>query len=194
MTKKKIGTVNYRRKRTEKTDYNKRLSLLKSKTPRLVVRKTNKNIIAQIVEYSSKGDKVLSMCNSSELEKFGWKMSKSNMSSAYLTGLLLSKKTSVKKANLDIGLQTPVPGSKIFSVLKGCIDGGLNVPYKDIVIPNEDRIKGKHISSYAKLLKKNDSEKFKKIFTKHLQSKMNIEEYEQLFEKTKQKILAGNKK
>ena len=51
--------VPFRRRREGKTDYRKRLKLLLSRKPRLVVRKSLNNIIAQIVEYDEKGDRVV---------------------------------------------------------------------------------------------------------------------------------------
>ena len=44
-----------------------------SQKPRLVVRKGSKKIIAQIVEYSEKGDSVKCGATSSELKKMGWR-------------------------------------------------------------------------------------------------------------------------
>ena len=49
-----------RRRRLEsKTDYKSRLALLKSEKPRLVVRKTNRYIIVQIVSSEIAQDKIL---------------------------------------------------------------------------------------------------------------------------------------
>ena len=39
------------------TDYNQRLRLLKSNLTRVVVRRSNKNILVQFVNYNDKGDK-----------------------------------------------------------------------------------------------------------------------------------------
>ena len=59
MVSRKPRTVPYRRKRENKTNYLKRLKLLISRKGRLVVRFTNKRVLAQLVEFTSKGDKVL---------------------------------------------------------------------------------------------------------------------------------------
>ena len=56
--KKKQRKIDKRRRREHKTNYTKRLILLKGKVPRLVVRKTNKYIILQIIESSHAQDKV----------------------------------------------------------------------------------------------------------------------------------------
>ena len=50
-----IYTVQFRRKREGATNYRKRLKILASNKPRLVVRKSLKNIHASIIEYDKKG-------------------------------------------------------------------------------------------------------------------------------------------
>ena len=145
MSKNKIPQITYRRKREQKTDYKKRLALLKSKTPRIVIRKFNKNLVAQIVAYSEEGDKVTSFAHSKELEKYGWKNSKTNLPAAYLLGVLLSKKSKTKEAILDTGLHTPTKGSRIFAFVKGCVDGGMKVPHSEEALPSAERLSGKHI-------------------------------------------------
>lgn len=161
MSNNKIPRVQYRRKREQKTDYKKRLALLKGKTSRLVVRKFNKNIVAQIISYSDKGDKVEAFAHSKELEKYGWKNSKTNVPASYLVGLLLSKKSKIKNAVLDTGLQTPTKGSKIFACVKGCVEGGLAIAHSEEALPSKERISGKHIQK--KDVEKNFNETKEKI-------------------------------
>ena len=137
--------IPFKRKREHKTNYRKRLLLLKSKIPRLIVRVSNKNIYLQLVEYSESGDKIITSVNTKDLEKLGWKHSRNNIPSAYLVGLLLAKKTNIKKAVLDIGLQKNTPNGRIYASVKGIIDGGIKVPCKEIVFPSEERISGAHL-------------------------------------------------
>ena len=128
MARHKLSRISYRRKREGKTDYKKRLKLLKSKKLRLVVRKTNKHIIAQIVQYTPDGDRIVIGLSSKSLEKLGWNFGEKNIPAAYLTGLLIGKKAldaKKQEAILDLGLQTPIHGSKIFAVAKGAQDAGL---------------------------------------------------------------------
>ncbi|MFC1648994.1 50S ribosomal protein L18 [Nanoarchaeota archaeon] len=136
----------YKRRRQSKTNYKKRLELLKSGKPRLVVRRTNTRLIAQVVKYDDKGDKVLVTVTSSELKDLGWKGSLKSIPAAYLTGRLLAKKANVKEAILDIGLHTPVKGSRIFAVAKGALDGGLRLPVGENIFPSQERIEGQHIN------------------------------------------------
>ena len=157
-------TARLKRKRLGKTDYRKRLKLLLSNKPRVVVRKSLKNISAQIVEYAEKGDRVILSSHSSELKKYGWANNKGNVPAAYLVGLLLGQKAnkkSVKNLVLDIGLQKSVKGSRIYSLLKGCIDAGLSLPYSKEILPSEDRINGKHINNF-------DNSKFEEVKNKIL--------------------------
>jgi large subunit ribosomal protein L18 len=181
----KVFTVPFRRKREGKTDYRKRLILLKSKLPRVVVRKSNKNMIVQLVEYAENGDKVLFTVSSSQLKKYGWEMNTGNMPSAYLTGLLLGKKANGKQAILDLGLQAPIRGSRLYAALKGAIDGGVEIASSEENLPSEDRIKGKHISSYAKQL----NAEYEKIFSAYSKNKHDAKKFEEYFEKTKENIL-----
>ena len=69
--KSKRYRVMFRRKKEGRTNYKKRLTILLSNRLRLVVRKSLKNIQANIVDYDPKGDKIILSAHSSELEKFG---------------------------------------------------------------------------------------------------------------------------
>lgn len=152
--KKKTICLPYRRKREGKTNYKKRLKLLLSGKPRLVIRPSLKNVTAQIIEYNPKGDQTIASAHSRELAKFEWKFSTGNVTTAYLTGLLLGKKAlkkKIKEAILDIGLRTPIKGSKVFACLKGVVDAGVSVPVSEEILPSPERISGKHIADYRKL-------------------------------------------
>jgi large subunit ribosomal protein L18 len=146
-----MRSLGFKRKREGKTDYRRRLKLLQANKPRLVVRKSLKNILAQVVEYGASGDKIVVSCHSGELNKYGWKGSKSNIPAGYLIGLLIGSKAKNKNISfmiLDIGLQKSVPGGRIYSVLRGCIDAGISIPHSDNVLPGEDRVRGKHIKGF----------------------------------------------
>jgi large subunit ribosomal protein L18 len=154
-------SVRFRRKRSQKTDYKKRLNLLKSRQTRLVVRKTNKNIICQLVEYTEDGDRITAHANSQELKKLGWNHSTSNTPSAYLTGLLCGvkgKKKGVQKAILDTGLLPIINGSKIFAAQKGLIDASIECPADDKIFPSGERISGKTIAGYNEKSKDMESD------------------------------------
>jgi len=140
--------IPHRRRREKKTNYNRRLKLLKSGEYRLVVRKSNNLIRGQIIKYEKSGDKTILSSKSSDLSNLGWKGHSGNVSAAYLTGLLLGRKASnkkIKKAIFDIGLQESTKGNRIFAFLKGFLDSGINVPHSTDMFPDEERIKGKHM-------------------------------------------------
>lgn len=135
--------VPFRRRREGKTDFRCRLRLLRSHLPRAVVRRTLTKVMVQFIEYSPVGDKVVAQATSAELKKFGWDKSQTNLTSAYLTGVLAAKRAKSKKiseAVLDIGLQTPTKGSRVFASLKGILDGGVDVPHGEDVLPETERL------------------------------------------------------
>lgn len=151
----KIGkqyTLPYKRRRQVRTDYRKRLSLIKSEKPRIVVRRMLNNISVQIITYHANGDQTIAATHSRELLKHGWKAHRGNIPSAYLTGLLAglkAKKAGVTAAVLDIGLAGAIKGSALFAALKGIIDAGISVPHNPEILPSDDRIQGKTIMAYA---------------------------------------------
>lgn len=137
--------VALRRRRQGRTDYRHRLGLLKSRQARVVVRKTNNNVIVQFIEYDETGDKIVASATALETRKFGYTGHTGNTTAAYLAGLLAgvrAKKAGVESAVLDIGLQAPVPGSRIFAGLAGALEAGVQIPHGESVIPSEDRISG----------------------------------------------------
>jgi len=143
--------VRYRRKRQQKTDYKRRLNLLKSEKTRFVVRPSNKNILTQLVDYKEDGDNVQVTVSSKTLKKLGWNHSCSNTSAAYLTGLLCGvkgKPKGIDSAILDTGLFPQVKGSKIYAALKGLKDAGIDSPANEGIFPSPERINGKIIASY----------------------------------------------
>ncbi len=154
MGRDKRTKVEYRRKRTNYTDYKRRLALLKSGKHRLVVRRSMRYLRAQLIDYSPAGDKVLLTVSSRELAKMGWKYSCKSIPAAYLTGKLFAKRAKASgltdEAIVDIGSFVSKRGSRLYALVKGAIDGGLNVPVSDEVLPSEERIKGEHITHIMK--------------------------------------------
>lgn len=141
--------VSKRRRIESKTNYRKRLVLLKGKSPRLVVRKTNRYIILQIIESKNAQDKIISSVNSSELLEHGWPSemagSLKSVSAAYLSGLLLGKKAGKLKERLilDTGLIPSTKGSKVYAAVKGIADSGIEINYDAKMIPSKERLEGK---------------------------------------------------
>ena len=138
--------VPFRRRREGKTDYRRRLALLKSGETRLVVRRTNTNVIVQFVDWAPDHDEVKATAVAMELKKMGWNGSAKNTPAAYLTGLLAGKRAvaaGVATAVLDIGRQVPSTGSRVFAVLKGVLDAGIEVAHGgEELYPAEERLNG----------------------------------------------------
>jgi large subunit ribosomal protein L18 len=179
--------VPYRRRREGKTNYRKRLKLLLSRKPRLVVRITNRRVIAQIIEYHPDGDRVLVGVDSTMLARdYGWKGDLNNTPAAYLTGLLVAKKAlekGIKEAILDIGLHTPTRGGRVFAVLRGAVEAGLEIPHSPEVLPDDSRIRGEHIAQYYEMRPE--------LFSEYEKRGLKPSDLPQHVDEVKEKILAG---
>jgi len=189
--------VAFRRRREGKTDYQLRRGLVLSRLPRLVVRGSLRNVTVQVVKAEVNGDKVIASANSGELtKKYGWLGDTGNISTAYLTGLLCGFKAfsqGVKEAVLDIGLQCPSKGSRIFSALKGALDAGLTIPFNKEKLPDEKRITGQHIVEHAKHLFSRP-EAYQKQFSGQLARGLKPEEINAHFTQVKEKIISSFEK
>ena len=137
-----------------RTNYRNRLKLLKSGLPRLVVRKTNSQVIAQIVKYDEKSDRTIASAHGTDLKKFGWTLSSKNSSAAYLVGYLVGKRCGEKEAILDKGNSTLKKDSYIYYAMKGAKDAGIDVHAENLPI-TEGRLYGDHISNYFQARKGN---------------------------------------
>jgi len=140
-----------RRRREALTNYRARLKLVKSGLPRLVLRRTTRYIIIQLVRSRYGGDECLLTLTSKELARFGWRSSFKSVPAAYLTGLLAGRRIvarGVDRAILDLGLQRRVHGSRLFAAAKGLVESGLELPCGEEVFPSDDRLRGEHIRAY----------------------------------------------
>ena len=186
-------TVLPRRKREGKTDCHKRLGLLKAGIPRLVVRKSLKNILVQIIQYEPTGDRILVSAHSNELKRFGWLLHRGNTTAAYLVGVLIgekAKKAKVKEAILDLGLQPSIKGACLYAVVKGSLDAGLKVPCDPVILPKEERLQGKHVETYAKALVA-DKSAYQRQFSAYLKQGINPMDLSKHIQDVKSKIMKG---
>ena len=181
-----------RRRAEGKTNYHKRLRLLKSRKIRCVVRVSGNHVIVQIIQSKMGGDQVLVSAHSKELKKkYAWKANTGNLPAAYLTGYLAGKranKANVEEAILDLGLF--YHKNRVLAAAKGAIDGGLDIPHRDRFFPEgiEDRVNGMHIENYAKELKKNDPERFEATFSGYKKNKVDPAKISQLVSSTMKNI------
>lgn len=114
---------------------------------------------------------------------------------------------------LDIGLRKPTVGNRVFGVMKGATDGGLNIPHSVKKFPgfvkgetkkanqynaevHRDRIYGVHIDEYMEKLKKDDENAYNKQFSKWNKSlgDAGVESVEDLMEKVFSSIKTNFKK
>lgn len=183
-----------------------------SRKYRLVVRRTNAKFISQIIFSTMTGDRVLCSAESSELRAMGLTAGMTNYSGAYCTGLLLARRLLKQvglsdmykgndkidgdyynvsehledkrpfKALLDVGIQRTTTGARLFGVLKGACDGGINVPHNYKRFPGYSKAKVEVIAN--KRGKTVDSEKTEasysaathkdRIFGAHVTKYMNL--------------------
>ncbi|MBI5148398.1 50S ribosomal protein L18 [Candidatus Pacearchaeota archaeon] len=142
--------IKYKRRRKNKTDYSARFILLKSKLPRIVIRKTNRYIIIQLVESKEAQDYVIQTTTSKDLVKHGWNESIAgslkSIPAAYLTGFLLAKRLKdIKRAIIDLGLQRSTKGNRLYATIKGLIDGGVQIQCDEKMFPDVVRLHGRHM-------------------------------------------------
>jgi large subunit ribosomal protein L5e len=236
-----------RRRREGKTDYYARKRLIiqaknKYNTPkyRLVVRITNRQIIAQIVAAEIIGDRVVCVASSAELPRYGVECGLTNYPAAYCTGLLCARRLLTKygladmyKGNvevtgeiktcegedkqvhyvtevgekrpfrcyLDVGLRRTTTGARIFAVLKGCNDGGVDIPHNEKRFygyskqeksydaeANKNKIFGQPIAEYMKDLKENNDELYQKQFSRYIKNGISGDMLEDIYKKAHKAI------
>ena len=175
-----------RRRNEGKTDYHKRLKLLKSRKLRVTVRASNDHMRVQIIQSKFGGDKVIISAFSKELtSKFAWNANTGNIPAAYLTGYLAGVRAKAKNIqNVIFDLGVFYHRNRVLAACKGIVDSGINVPYREEFFPENlgDRIKGTHIEEYAKNLKSNEPEKYEQIFSRYINKKnVNPQRINQLF-------------
>ena len=84
---------------------------------------------------------------------------------------------------LDVGLRRTTTGARLFAALKGCNDGGLDIPHKNTRFygysreeksydaeAHRDKIFGKPIAEYMNSLKEEDSEMYEKQFSRYIKN------------------------
>ncbi|MBD3253944.1 MAG: 50S ribosomal protein L18 [Candidatus Lokiarchaeota archaeon] len=185
--------IPFRRRKQGKTNYHKRLDLLKSGKLRLIIRTSNKHTIVQFIKSQKGGDKILVSAYSDELtKKFGYKANTGNIPAAYMTGYLAAlraKKANIEDVILDLGSFNK--RNRVLAAFKGVLDGGIEIPHREEFFPEglEERIDGSHIENYAKTVKKNDPERFQKLFSGYLKkNKIDPLKISQIVSSTKKQI------
>lgn len=156
--------VPYKRRLKTRTDYEARRDMLAGNVPRLVVRKSNRYVVVQLVVSENAQDKVVATTSSKELSKYGFAESYSmkNLAAAYLAGFLTASKVKNDhpEAVLDIGMLKSTKGNRLYAALKGAVDGGLEIPHSEEILPSMEEIQSKTKGDINKISDK-IKEKFK---------------------------------
>ena len=176
----------FKRQKSGKTDYRKRLKALLSRKTRFTVRRALNTIRVQATNYNEKGDNVVASAVSTELRKLGWKGHTGNLPAAYLTGALCAKKAlekGIKDGVLDIGYATPVKNSAVFAAARGIIDGGVAMPAG--IEMDASQYNGQRIAEYAKTLEK---EAYSKQFSAYVKNGFKPEDLPKNFEEVAKKL------
>lgn len=184
--------VPFRRRREGKTNYHRRLILVRSRRNRLVIRCSLKHTIVQVSESHVKGDKVLAVATTKHLSKnYGWNYNTGNLPASYLAGYLCglrAKKAGVEDAILDVGIL--VHDNRVKAAFKGFLDAGIKIPYDQKWFGKslDERITGKHIAEYAKYLSSKKPNEYKQIFAETLKNKADPTKYVEEVKKIKDAI------
>lgn len=141
-----------RRRKENKTDYLKRIKLLKSGTPRVIFRRTNRYVAVQYITSKQSQDKIKFGITSKKLIEYGWpeefKGSLKSIPASYLLGLLAGKRITKEKLEtpiVDSGMFRMIHKNRIYSFLKGLIDSGIEIKCKEETFPSKDKINGKNL-------------------------------------------------
>lgn len=97
---------------------------------------------------------------------------------------------------LDVGIQTTTTGNRVFGVLKGASDGGLDIPQSEKRFPGYDRdgkrydadshkerIMGEHVAEYINYLVEEDHEAYERQFANYIKHGVSGDDYEEVLEK-----------
>lgn len=185
----------YRRRRSGATDYRARRRAISSRGTLLAVRISTKNVSAQFLKPTVKGDLVISSANSHALKKLGWKGSMKSIPACYLLGLWAgkeAKKKGVEKAFLYNGPVPFVRGTRIPAFVKGVVDAGVDIPLSEEVVPPEGVLKGEAIAKYANDLANKDRPLYEKRFSALLKAGFKPESYADDYAKVKSAIMGAS--
>lgn len=184
-----------KRRREGKTDYRKRRGIILGRKPFLTVHVSNRYIYGQVMKPSTNGD--IALCSSSSrnlAKKYGWKGSAKNLPSAYLSGYMLGKQAHEKNVGEAVaysGVSRFVHGSRISAFIAGAKDAGLQVEFDEEIIPEKERISGKHIADYAKELEAENAAEYRQFFSKLLAKGLKPTDYPAHFEEVQSIIGAA---
>jgi len=105
------------------------------------------------------------------------------------------------RAHLDVGLARTTTGAKVFAVMKGAVDGGIDCPHSEKRFPGydaetgefnhdvlRDHIFGKHVADYMRKLLEEDEEAYKRQFGHYVKEGITADELEDIYRNAHEKI------
>lgn len=110
------------------------------------------------------------------------------------------------KVILDVGMIRTIPGSRVFGVLKGAVDGGLHIPHTIKKFPGAEepeerkmewnydagahleRILGTHVVEYMQDLQEEDPERYKVQFSSYIEESIEPDDVEDMYKNCHAKI------
>jgi len=189
--------------------------------------------VCQVAYSKIGGDYILCAAYAHELPRYGVTVGLTNYAASYCVGLLCARRllsklgladkyvgqTEVNGQDyyveaasdgpnpfyclLDVGLARTSTGAKLFSVLKGATDGGLEVPHGESRFVGYDSeakelkaetlrkyLFGGHVADYMRLLADENDEKYKKLFSRYVAKGITADGLEALYKKAHAAIRA----
>ncbi len=123
-----------------------------SKRPRVVVRKSGRDLTIQLVQHGAAGDTTIAAARALDLRNLGYKGGTGNIPAAYLTGFLFANRARAagySNGVLDMGLNANSRGSRIYAAVMGALEGGFDIPFDRKPLPAPERTRGEHIAAFA---------------------------------------------
>ena len=107
------------------------------------------------------------------------------------------------KAILDTGLTRTTTGARVFGVMKGVVDGGVNVPHSETRFPGYDkesetlngevhreRIFGLHVAKYMEKLQQEDPARYQAHFSRYVAKGITADKLEGMYREAHAEIRA----
>lgn len=113
----------------------------------------------------------------------------------------LEKGPGAFRAHLDVGLARTTTGAKVFAVMKGAVDGGIDCPHSEKRFPGfdeeskdfnasvlRDHIMGIHVANYMRQLLDEDEDAYKRQFSRYIKLGITADDMEDMYKNAHQKI------
>ncbi|CAG0889906.1 unnamed protein product [Cyprideis torosa] len=105
------------------------------------------------------------------------------------------------RCHLDVGLARTTTGARVFGVMKGAVDGGLEIPHSNKRFPgfdadsknfeagtHRDFIMGQHVAGWMSKLLEEDEEAYKKQFSRYIKLGIGHNDLEDMYKRAHEAI------